>query len=67
MQKIENNAAHGFAFLRSRMLVNRNTIPAVPSSLQAKTRARRNGTRIIRKLMGNPKGSPETGESAPQM
>ena len=47
------------------MLLNIREIPIVPLSFHEKSTDRVNGTKIIKKLMGNPKGNPATGKYAP--
>ncbi len=65
IQKIANSPAHTGACLKSKMRANREDIP-IPFR-HAKRRASVNGTKIIRTLMGKPKGSPSTGATAPQI
>jgi len=67
MQAMQNMAAHALAFRISKMLLNMEMIPDVLFSFQAKIKERKNGTKIIKKLIGNPKGNPETGAIAPQI
>ncbi len=67
MHAMQNMAAQCLAFRKSKILANICTIPDFLFSFQVKINERMNGTNIIKKLIGNPKGNPETGETIPQI
>ncbi len=58
---------HRLVLFRSKIRANKAVMPVRPSSFHMYRIDRMNGTKIIKKLIGKPKGSPSTGKNAPQM